>query len=159
MDIWTVSVDNFEKPTPFRNTNASEWGGTFSPRGDFIAYTSDESREYRVYVEPFPPNGKRWSITTGYGEEPSWSAAGNELFFRRGNQWLSVPVKTEPEFSWGAETVVFEGPYVNVGGISYAVAPDARRFLVLKEREQPQPVHIHVILNWADELKRLVPVD
>ncbi len=156
-DVWTLSLDNPAEPQPFKGTPASEWGAAFSPDGNFVAYTSDETGQYAVYVEPFPPTGDRWPVSTGYGEEPLWSAAGDELFYRRGHQWLSVPVVATPEFDWGIEEVVFEGRYVNPFGVSYAVAPDADRFLVLKQREQPEPIHINLVHNWFDELNQLVP--
>lgn len=54
---------------------------------------------------------------------------------------------------------MIEGRYLNVAGISYAVSPDAERFLLLKEREQPTPTHINIVTNWFEELKRLVPTN
>jgi len=156
-DIWVARLGELEDPEVFVRTSASEWGPALSPDGRFIAYTSDESGEYQVYVKPYPATEARWTISAGYGEEPLWSDAGDEIFFRRGQEWLSVPVKTDPDFEAGTPQVMFEGPYVNVGGLSYDVAPDAQRFLVLKRLDQPPATRIHVVANWFEELQRLAP--
>ena len=156
-DIWFARLGAAEEPEPFARTTASEWGATMSPDGRFVAYTSDESGKYQIYVKSFPPTETKWTISSGYGEEPHWSAAGDEIFYRRGEQWLSVPVKTDPEFEAGIPQVIFEGPYINVRGLSYDVTPDAQRFFLLKQPDQPPATRIHVVANWFEELKRLAP--
>ncbi len=156
-DIWVARQGELEDPEVFVRTSASEWGPALSPDGRFIAYTSDESGEYQVYVKPYPATEARWTISAGYGEEPLWSSAGDEIFFRRGQEWLSVPVKTDPDFAAGTPQVMFKGPYVNVNDLSYDVAPDAQRFLLLKRQDQPPATRIHVVANWFEELKRLAP--
>lgn len=156
-DLWVARLGEAEEPEPFVRTPASEWGPAVSPDGRFIAYTSDESGQYQVYVKPFPATEARWTISAGYGEEPLWAAAGDEIFFRRGQEWLSVPVQTQPDFAAGTPRIMFEGPYVNVDNLSYDVGPDARRFLLLKRQDQPPATRIHVVANWFEELKRLAP--
>ena len=156
-DIWVARLGDAEEPEPFVRTTASEWGATLSPDGRFVAYTSDESGQYQIYVKSFPPTEAKWTISAEYGEEPRWSATGDEIFYRRGEQWLSVPVKTDPEFEAGIPQVIFEGPYINVTDLSYDVTPDARRFFLLKQPDQPPATRIHVVANWFEELKRLAP--
>jgi len=156
-DIWVTPPGEPGEPEPFVRTPAVEWGATVSPDSRFIAYTSDESGQFQIYVKPYPPTEARWTISAAYGEEPVWSAAGDEIFYRRGNQWLSVPVQTDPEFEAGVPQVIFEGPYINVPGISYAVTPDASRFLLLKQLEQRPATRIHVVANWFEELAYLAP--
>jgi hypothetical protein len=69
---------------------------------------------------------------------------------------MVVAVKLKPEFTAGTPRLLFEGPYVNVGGLSYDVAPDGRRFLRLEPAKQDAaPVtHLNVVLNWFEEVKR-----
>ena len=86
-----------------------------------------------------------------------WSAAGDELFFRRGRDWLSASIRTEPELEQQPPPLLFSGSYLNVFGLSYDVTPDGTRFLVLKQPEQRPATQIHVVANWFEELKRLVP--
>ena len=156
-DVWVTRLGKGDEPKPFVRSSASEWGATFSPDARFIAYTSDESGQFQVYVKTYPPTEARWTISAGYGEEPLWSAAGDEIFYRRGDEWLSVPVKTEPDFEAGTAQLIFEGPYINVAGLSYDVTSDAQRFFLLKRPDQPPATRIHVVTNWFDELRRLAP--
>jgi hypothetical protein len=99
-----------------------------------------------------------WQISYDLGEEPIWSANGDELFYRNRDKWMVVSISTKPEFTAGTPQVVFEGPYLNVSGLSYNVAPDSQRFLVLQPQyDDSQIRELHVVTNWFEELKRLVP--
>ncbi len=89
-----------------------------------------------------------------------WNPKGRELFYRAGNKMMAVEVTTQPAFSAGKPTVLFEGPYVPTPRSfpDYDVSPDGQRFLMLKANEQAQPsTQINVVLNWFEELKRRVP--
>ena len=97
-------------------------------------------------------------ISREFAEEPVWSVSADVLFYRSRSKWMVVSISTEPEFNAGTPQVVFEGPYVNVSGLSYDVAPDNQRFLVLQlQYDDSQIREIHVVTNWFEELKRLVP--
>jgi len=99
-----------------------------------------------------------WQISYDLGEEPIWSPNGDELFYRSVNKWMVVSISTKPDFKAGTPQVVFEGRYVNVSGLSYDVASDGQRFLVLQpEYDDSEVRELHVVLNWFEELKRLVP--
>ena len=130
----------------------------FSPDGRWLAMTSGESGRFEVYVEPYPPTGERWMISSDGGEEPVWSPQNDEIFYRYGNKWMAVAVETEPEFSAGPARLVFEGNFANTPGYSYDIHPDGERFLLFQRREE-RPVRLNVIFNWFEELKRLVPTD
>jgi len=82
------------------------------------------------------------------------------LFYRRANALLAVPIESEPTLRPGRAVVLFEGDYLDLGpGRQYDIAPDGRQFLMLKagtETTQEAP-DIVVVLNWIEELKRLVP--
>jgi hypothetical protein len=68
---------------------------------------------------------------------------------------MVVPVSLRPEFKAGTPRLLFEGPYVNVGGLSYDVTPDGRRFLLLEPVEHAASVtHLNVVLNWFEEVKQ-----
>jgi hypothetical protein len=87
-------------------------------------------------------------VSTEGGEEPIWSRDGRELFYRFGAKWKVVSVQIGDRFSAALPQPLFEGPFVNVPGFSYDVAPDARRFLVIQSHEQQGAVHrIDVLLN------------
>jgi hypothetical protein len=93
-------------------------------------------------------------ISHEFGEELIWSTNGDELFYRNRNKWMVVSISTKPEFAAGTSKVVFEGPYINIAGLSYDVAPDGERFLVLQpEYDDSQVRELHVVTNWFEELK------
>ena len=155
-----INVVDIVKKTiiPAATTDASEWGPHFSPNGHWMAYTSDESGQYEVYVKPYPELSGAWAISSNGGEEPIWSRDGKSLYYRNGDTWLEVPISFDPDFSMGTPRVVLEGPFINVPGRSYDLSADGERFLViLDEGTEEFSRHVEVVLNWFDELERLVP--
>ena len=154
LDLWVRPLRGTGVPQLFLRTRFTEVGPKFSPDGRWISYVSDESGQYEVYVRPYPGPGGKWQISTQGGEEGVWSRDGKELFYRNGNTWMAVAVSLKPEFAAGIPRPLFEGPYVNVGGVSYDVTADGQRFLLLKPAEQSPVTHLNVVLNWFEELKK-----
>jgi len=132
-----------------------------SPDGNWIAYMSNESGRDEVYVRPFPnvEEGK-WQISRDGGVEPVWHPKGQELFYRNGRAFEVVSIKTEPTFTAGSPVVLFTGRYtLGTAVANYDLAPDGQRFLMIKtsDEEEEEQGQIDVVLNWFEELKRLVP--
>jgi len=144
-------------------TGAFEDAPQFSPDGHWIAYASDESGRREIYVQPYPGPGGKWQISTDGGNEPLWNHNGRELFYRDGDKMMAVDVSTQSGFAAGKPRQLFEGPYlkniVAYARPNYDVSPDGQRFLMIKpvEQQQAAPTQINVVLNWTEELKRLVP--
>jgi len=158
LDIWVLSLEGPRELDLILGTEFKDVFPAFSPDGRWIAYMSDRDGRSQVYVRPYPAMDRVWQISYDLGEEPIWSPNGDELFYRSVNKWMVVSISTEPEFKAGTPQVVFEGPYVNVSGLSYDVAPDGQRFLVLQpEYDDSEVRELHVVTNWFEELKRLVP--
>jgi len=132
----------------------------FSPGGEWIAYVSDESGRSEVYVRPYPPAaGAQWRLSSSGGREPMWSPDGTELFYRVQNKMMAVAVQTRPSFSHGTPEELFEGEYMSRSYVSaYDVHSDGDRFLMVASGPA-QSQQIHVVLNWSEELKRLVPTE
>jgi len=125
-----------------------------------MAYASDESGRFEIYVRPYPGPGGKWQLSTEGGTEPVWNPSGRELFYRSGNKMMAVDVTTQPPFSAGKPKTLFEGPYVLTPRRfpNYDVSEDGQQFLMLKSNEQSQaPAQINVVLNWFEELKQKVP--
>jgi len=157
-DIWVLSLEGGREPELVIGTEFFEWGPAFSPDGRWIAYISDKDGKFQVYVQPYPAMDRVWQVSDDFGGEPIWSPKGDELFYRNGDKWMVVSISTKPEFSPGTPRLLFEGPYNNVPGVSYDVAPDAQRFLALQpEYDDSQVRELQVVTNWFEELKRLVP--
>jgi len=129
-----------------------------SPDGRWIAITSSKSGRAEVYVEPYPPTGERWMVSSNGGEEPIWSPQIDEVYYRYGNKWMAVAFKTKPEFSAAPARLLFEGNFANSPGYSHDIHPDGQRFLLFQRREQ-RSNRLLVIDNWFEELKRAVPTD
>ena len=151
------------KAQPLYHTGAFEDAPQFSPDGRWLAYTSNESGRTEVYVQPYPGPGGKWLISTDGGTEPQWNRNGRELFYRLGDKMMAVDISTQPNFAAGKPRQLFEGRYASnplgYARPNYDVSPDGQRFLMLKPVEQQQtgPTQINVVLNWTEELKRLVP--
>ncbi len=149
------------KAQPFLRTPFDETLPRFSPDGHWLAYISDESGRYEIYVQPYPGPGGKWQISTEGGTEPVWNPNGRELFYRSGDKMMAVDIATQPGFAAGTPRMLFEGPYepAPVPIDNYDVSPDGQRFLMIKPSEQAQaaPTQINVVLNWFEELKRRVP--
>jgi eukaryotic-like serine/threonine-protein kinase len=161
-DIWVLRLGD-RKAQPFLRTPFSEAVPRFSPDGRWLAYISNESGHYEIYVQPYPgPGGKR-QISTEGGTEPVWNPNGRELFYRSGDKMMAVDVTTQPSFAAGKPRMLFEGRYepAPLTNPNYAVSADGQRFLMLKTAEQAEeaPTQINVVLNWFEELKRLVPTE
>jgi Tol biopolymer transport system component len=157
-DVWVLSLEGPREPELIVGTEYDEWAPAFSSDGQLIAYTSDRDGKFQVCARPYPNNDWERQISDDFGEEPIFSPKGDELFYRNGNKWMVVSISTEPEFTPGTPQVLFEGPYNNVPGISYDVAPDGRFLVLQPEYDDSEVRELHVVTNWFEELKRLVPL-
>jgi serine/threonine protein kinase/Tol biopolymer transport system component len=158
-DIWVLRLGD-HKAQPFLQTPFNESVPRFSPDGRWLAYLSDESGRYEIYVQPYPGPGGKSQISTDGGTEPVWNPNGRELFYRIGDKMMAVDITTQPSFTAGKPRMLFEGQYVPTPATfpNYDVSPDGQRFLMLKPIEQAAgPTQINVVLNWFEELKRKVP--
>jgi eukaryotic-like serine/threonine-protein kinase len=143
--------------TPFNDVE-----GQVSPDGHYLAYQSDESGRYEIYVRPFPQvNGGRWQISTRGGGMPVWAPNSQELFYLDDEGLLTaVPTRTSPSgFSAGRPVRLLETRYASPQGLirGYDIAPDGSRFLMQKEsggNPKVTPARIVVVVNWFDELRR-----
>jgi serine/threonine-protein kinase len=145
-------------------TTFNEINGVISPDGRWVAYQSNESGQFEIYVRPFPDaNSGRWQISTGSGTRPLWARSGKELFYvGPSGAVMSVAVEGGSTFRSGSPTRLLEGPYfLNAGnkGRTYDVSPDGQRFLMIKVGRGSAPTSIIVVQHWFEELKRLVPTN
>ncbi|HYA40498.1 MAG TPA: hypothetical protein VEF34_04310, partial [Syntrophobacteraceae bacterium] len=140
--------------------------------GRWIAYESNESGKYEIYVRPFPDvNNGKWQVSTGGGDSPLWSHDGRELFYHSGDAAMAVAVETMPTFKPGKPVMLFRGAYYRgafgTTDLTYwDISPDDKRFLMIKPPAStgattaaPAPRQkINIVLNWTEELKQRVPI-
>jgi serine/threonine-protein kinase len=164
-DIWVLSLEEGMTANPLVQTPFNERGAKFSSDGQWVAYYSDESGQHEVYLRAFSgPEGK-WQVSTDGGTEPVWSQDGQELIYRNGSRLLAVRLQTDP-FRAEKPRVLFEGSFVQGDPASpwdarsYDIFPDGQRFVMVHPvAEDTGTARINVVLNWFEELKRLVPTD
>lgn len=172
-DIWTLPLEHEAtglkggKPEPFLQTPADERSPMFSPDGRWLAYVSNESGAYQVYVRSFPGREGKWQISTAGGSYPVWSSNGRDLFFRAIDNRIMVAGYTASvdSFSSGKPRLWSPTPLADfgpVGTTSYDVAPDGKRIVALMPVAAPEAQHdqnhIVFLLNFFDELRRKVPL-
>ncbi len=144
-----------------------QWGAVFSPDGQWIAYTSDESGRQEIWLQSYPDGGFRQQLSIDGGVEPVWCGDCGEIFFRgpgdaqrprSGQAFFAAPLIPGPELAWEPPRVVFSvGDFLETPGRSYDVSSDGQRLFVLKRAEPVANDRVHVIANWDQQLKRLVP--
>jgi WD40 repeat protein len=160
-DIWVLRLGDRTEDM-FLGTPYNEGAAQFSPDGRWLAYASNESGHYEIYVQPYPGPGGKLQISTDGGGEPLWNPNGRELFYRSGNKMMAVEIATQPSFSAGKSKMLFAGQYQAspspVPNANFDVSPDGQRFLMVKPGGQDQAAtQINVVLNWFEELKQKVP--
>jgi Tol biopolymer transport system component len=158
-DLWLLPMFGDKSPELFLGTPFNEQQAMYSPNGRLIAYVSDEDGKMQVYVQSLASGGGRWLISPDGGTEPIWARSGRELFYRHGEQLMSVSVAEQPGFAVGKPRTLFEGSFDQTLGINprYHVSPDGKQFLMISSQDVGPDVEIRVVLNWFEELKRLVP--
>lgn len=156
-DLWTLSLEDGSR-IPFVRTPANERAPMLSKDDRWLAYASDESGRDEIYVRAYPGPGPPIQVSTDGGREPVWSSDGTELFYRHGDAMMAVPVEIDRTFAAGQPVELFEGRYAAEyrGAPHYDVGPDGR-FLMVELEAPSEPVRLDVVVNWFEEVKRLVP--
>jgi eukaryotic-like serine/threonine-protein kinase len=153
-DLGFYSVAD-KKTSLFLSTSANEANGRFSPDARWLAYASDESGRYEVYVQPFPGRGGRSQISTAGGGQPVWNRNGKEIFYASAdNKLMAVDVKTDSGFEASAPKALFDVRLKNATGWRYDISPDGQRFLANQVIGEVKPNPITLMLNWAAETKK-----
>jgi Tol biopolymer transport system component len=156
-DIWMLPTSGDPRPRPLITTGAHEINARLSPDDRWLAYSSDESGQSEVYVRPFPnvEQGK-WLVSTSGGGNPVWSRDGRKLFYIDGTRIMSVSVTARGTiFDAGTPEFLFSGPF-ETGSPQFDVFPDGT-FAMVEADPDAKPTHVNVIVNWVEELKRLLP--
>ncbi len=155
-DLWVFPMEGDRKPFPFLRTTFNELWGRFSPNGRWVAYQSDESGRYEIYVRPFPGPGAFVPVSTSGGIHARWAPNGRELFFVAPDGQLMAASVTATGTTLDVSTPValFQTKMVGGGNAlpgfrhQYDIAPDGR--FLINIASDLTPVPITLIQNWKD---------
>jgi Tol biopolymer transport system component len=160
-DLWVLPEDR--KPRPLLQSTFNEREGRFSPDGKWVAYSSDESGRYEIYVRGFSgaasgPGGK-WQVSTAGGQQARWRGDGKELFYLAPDRKLmAVSIDTTGgSFHAASPQALFETRLPFAGVLSaflYDAAADGRRFLMADQVGEATPSPMTVVINWPAQARR-----
>ena len=162
-DLWALPMKGDLRPFPVLESRFNEVHGAFSPDGNWLAYTSDETGDEEVYVQPFTRpvsisgngryEGGKKRVSGNGGFQPRWQSDGKELFYvSRDRKIVSVSIKIGPPFEVGTATPLFAS--TAQGDAAYDVTLDGKRFLMTTPSDEQRPVPVTLVLNWTAALKK-----
>ncbi len=144
LDIWTMALGEQGTAVPFIQTPANEAFPALSPDGRWVAYVSDETGLWEVFVRSFAAEKGRWQVSEGGAVKPFWLADGRQLYFGQGAGLFSVAVSTEPVFRLGAPTLLNQRQDLMV----IDSLPPGGGFIAIKtRREWPLIDAVRVVVN------------
>jgi Tol biopolymer transport system component len=151
-DLWQLHLTGNAAPTRLVDSAANEIHGRLSPDERWLAYASDESGTWEVYVQSFPEAKSRLTVSASGGAEPIWRSDGRELYYlAEDHSLMAVDVTPGPTLRLTRPTVLFRPSVVGEPATyrsHYAVTADGQRFLVDVLRD-PISDPITLLLNWA----------
>jgi serine/threonine-protein kinase len=158
-DIYAMPMSGDRTPRALVATGFDERRPALSPDGQWMAYQSDELGSFEVHVRRFPDvDRERHLVSAGGGASPLWAPDGQSIYYRNRGKVFRVRVTTSPEFKAQAPEQVLDGlPLADAVGMSYDLAPDGERFIVVRPVGRvDEAVEYRVIVNWIEEVKARV---
>ena len=164
--IFTLAIGGSEKegwkpgePQPLPGGSSSDDEASFSPDGRWLAYRSDESGDFEIYVRSYPESGGKWQISTAGGDIPKWSNNGKELLYRTDDNQIMVVTYTTSGDSFHADKPKLWSPGQfsdRLGAVNFDLNPDGKRVVVLRvpAGENPPITKVTFVFNFFDELQR-----
>ena len=157
-DLWFLTLPEL-KSRLFLKAVSIVRNGQFSPDGKWVAYASNETGKWEIYVTSFPDARGKWQISTGGGEQARWRGDGKELFFLSSDSKIMVAsVTAGANFDASSPVALFQTtprqPVSTNDQFVYDVSRDGQRFLFLTQVKQSETTPMSVVLNWAAMLNR-----
>ncbi len=157
-DLWLVAVPELKNSMFLKATSVLK-NGQFSPDGIWVAYASNESGKWEIYVTSFPESRGKWQVSIGGGEQPRWRGDGKELFYiSSSGKMMATPLTIGANFDAGTPVALFQTtprqPVTNKDLFVYGVSRDGQRFLINTQVKEAETEPMSVILNWTAELNK-----
>jgi Tol biopolymer transport system component len=153
-DLWVLPFDGSGRPFPFLKTETNELWAQFSPDGRWVAYQSNESGRFEIYVRAFRAPGGQTVVSTGGGVYPRWSHDGKELYYIAPDaRLMAVSIRAKTTIEAGLPTALFQTRKVGGGlnvinrGHQYDVAPDGRFLVDVEAGATPPPLTL--LMHWS----------
>jgi Tol biopolymer transport system component len=163
-DLFVMAIDGPERPvTPLLQTPHDELNAALSPDGKWMAFESDATGRFEIYVRSYPDIQRvQEVVSTAGGSEPVWAPGGRELFYVGADNRLHMVAITAGaggKASFSAPVALFDTrPYFFGGlGRNYDISNDGKRFAMIKDDQAkaPAPDSLRIVLHWAEELKSI----
>jgi glycerophosphoryl diester phosphodiesterase len=157
--LWALDLNAPDRQRPIATgADFSQRDARLSPDGRWVAYHSNEPGRYEVYVQPFPPTGARWQVSTAGGAGPRWSADGKRLFFQSPDLFVvSIDVRAGAAFEASGARRMFklsEIPYPREGGAGFFEIGPGGSILWQSPVTSSGPAPLVVLTNWMAAMKR-----
>ena len=155
-DVWALPLEGDRKPIEVVQTDFNERLAQFSPDGKWIAYQSDKTGRYEIYVQPFPGSGGGSTVSTNGGTQVRWNRSGRELFYvSADDRLMAVPIRfgsngttVEPGTPLGLFATNVGSDAADTNRHQYMVSPDGQSFVMNSASGEASASPITVILNW-----------
>jgi serine/threonine protein kinase len=153
-DIWVLQLSGDRKQFSYVATEFSEGAARLSPDGLWMAYQSNASKDFEIYVESFPNKGGKWQVSIGGGIAPVWNRDGSELYYySRDGKVMAAVIKPGAQFDHETPKPLFPVNLSIVPNASFDVSKDGH-FLLPALAEQSASAPMTVVLNWPELLKK-----
>ena len=157
-DLWLLTLPEL-KSSLFLKAPSVLRNGQFSPDGKWVAYASNETGKWEIYVTSFPEARGKWQVSAGGGEQPRWREDGKELFYLSSDgKLMAAPVTTGANFDASTPVALFQAtprqPVPIYDLFVYDVSRDGQRFLINTEVKQAETTPMSIVLNWAGKMNK-----
>jgi eukaryotic-like serine/threonine-protein kinase len=159
LELWFLSLPELKNSLFLKSVSILR-NGQFSPDGKWVAYASNETGKWQIYVTSFPEAKGKWQISTGAGEQPRWRGDGKELFYLSADyKMMAVPVTIgAANFDAGRPAALFQvtprQPVSTNDQFVYDVSRDGQRFLIITQVKQSETIPMSIVLNWPAKLNK-----
>jgi eukaryotic-like serine/threonine-protein kinase len=157
-ELWVVSLPEL-KARPFLVPSGIIRNSQFSPDGKWVAYASNESGKFEIYVTTFPQAQGKWQVSSAGGTQPRWRGDTKELFYLAPDgKIMAVPVTAGATFDVGRPTSLFQAHarefFATSEQVGYDVTNDGQKFLINTQVKNTDTQPMSVILNWDAQLTK-----